>query len=405
MSPRPVGDFLANGHGRASLGGEPLVFHCNHYNYFLQSTLLLDDSLGMDTVIRDAATAVVSNCLQHLSPTGDRRALAEALFAELGFGTIDLSQVTLQGGSVVTPTSHYGQALVAANEGKPFSAMQNLFDQGFAAASAAYIHDLPMGSFSARGVSCLSTGAAKGVIAVERCATVRAIAPSPGLGPTSTPVPAIGVHSNIDEPGVLAALATLDFSGNEEGLIPRFGVMLTRHFANFYNRISFEFVRRMAGTGMEAEGRELLVEAGHRCAFNTFGGIMQSGEWAAVVKPQCKQTSDWVHGMVAVVNALGWGTWRVEQLSDRALTIAAYDDYESMGWLGMFGPAPLPVAFLLQGGVAGLMNLVYPGHISTSPTLDQRFYEAIFESPERFLATQDHCRAQGAPATHVSARR
>ncbi|NET39964.1 MAG: hypothetical protein F6K19_49770, partial [Cyanothece sp. SIO1E1] len=85
--------------------------------------------------------------------------------------------------------------------------------------------------------------------------------------------------TNIDEPAILTALAGLDLSGNEEGLIPRFGVMLTNHFANFYNRISFEFVRRMSGTGMLEMGEILLQDAGYQCAFNTFGGIMISDEW------------------------------------------------------------------------------------------------------------------------------
>ncbi len=404
MSARTLGAFTPNGKGRVALGGEPLVFHCNHYNYLLQSTLLLDPSLGMADVIRDAATAVVWNCLQ-AGRVSDRRQHAEAVFSELGFGVIDLSQLTERGGTVVTPSSHYGQALVVANEGKHFGEMQNLFDQGYAAAAAAYLFGLEAGAFSARGVSCMSTGAARGEISVERCATPRAIAPSPGMGPASAAVTPISVPSNIDEPAVLAALATLDFSGNEEGLIPRFGVILTRHFANFYNRISFEFVRRMAGSGMEDDARALLVEAGHRCAFNTFGGIMTSAEWDAVVKPQCKVTEDWVHGMVAVVNALGWGTWRVAKLDPATLTIAAHDDYESMGFLGMFGTSTQPVAYLLQGGVRGLMNLVYPGHISAGPKLDTAYYARVFESPECFTSSEVQSRAQGADCTHVTASR
>lgn len=402
---RQIGEFVSNGRGRVTLGGEPLVFHCNHYNYFLQSTLLLDPSLGMDAVIRDAATEVVSSCLRGLG--GERRReRAEALFAELGFGTIDLSGVTAAGGVVRTPTSHYGQAVVAANEGKHFTHAQNLFDQGFAAAAAAWLFDLPAGAFDARAEKCLSQGAEVGEISLSRCASPRAIATSPGLGPAdATPVPPRRVASNIDESGVLAALATLDFSGNEEGLIPRFGVMLTRHFANFYNRISFEFLRRMAGSGMEEEGRTLLVEAGHRCAFNTFGGIMTSAEWDAVVKPQCRTTEDWVHGMAAVVNALGWGTWRVAHLDSARLSMEAWDDYESMGFVGMYGSSSTPVSFLMAGGVAGLMNLVYPGQIASRPTLDMKFYGVVFESPERFTPSQQGSRARGDACTRVDASR
>lgn len=394
-----------NGRGRVTLGGEPLVFHCNHYNYFLQSTLLLDTSLGMDEVIRDAATEVVFSCLTGLG--GELlSSRAEELFAELGFGTIDLSSITRDGGLVRTPTTHYGQALVAANEGKSFASPQNLFDQGFAAAAAAWLFGLPSGSFAASAQRCMSQGADVGEILLVRRDVPRTIPVSPGAGRVErAEVPPRLVLSNIDEPRVIAALATLDFSGNEEGLIPRFGVMLTRHFANFYNRISFEFVRRMAGSGMEEDGRLLLVEAGHRCAFNTFGGIMTSAEWNAVVRPQCRTTEDWVHGMVAVVNALGWGTWRVARLDSAQLGIDAWDDYESKGFEAMFGQSSVPVAFLLTGGVAGLMNLVYPGNIASAPRLDTKFYESVFESPERFVASERESRAMGANKTHVDATR
>ncbi len=56
---------------------------------------------------------------------------------------------------------------------------------------------------------------------------------------------------------------------------------------------------------------ELFIEAGHACAFNTFGGIMTSAEWDALVLPMLKTREDWVFGMVGCVNALGWGTWKV----------------------------------------------------------------------------------------------
>ena len=45
-------------HGKTLMGGEPLIFHCNFYNYFLQKTLLLDETLGMEAVIRAAAAEV-----------------------------------------------------------------------------------------------------------------------------------------------------------------------------------------------------------------------------------------------------------------------------------------------------------------------------------------------------------
>lgn len=394
---RTLGAVSANGRGRHSLGGQPLVFHCNHYNYWLQKTLLLDDSLGMDVVIRDAAQSVAASCLrQQATELGAepsaRRALVRDTFSELGFGTIDESGLGEQGGTAVFPTSHYGLALAPA-AGKPFRRAQNLFDQGYAAGAADALTGRSNG-FEGRGVACHSVGDPRGEVRVipRSGGGFEAV----GLGPSRPePVPGRLVASNVDEPAILAALATLDFSGNEEGLTPRFGVMLTHHFANFYNRISFEFARRMEGSGMMDEAEALLVEAGHRCAFNTFGGIMTSPEWAAVIKPQLKTTEDWAHGMVAVVNALGWGVWRIAELSSRRLVVQAWDDYESMGYLAMYGTASRPVAWLMAGGCAGLMNLIYPGQIAAGPRLDEAFYERIFNSPEAFKARQTKSAAMG----------
>jgi hypothetical protein len=209
----------------------------------------------------------------------------------------------------------------------------------------------------------------------------------------------------VDEAGILSALAGLDFSGNEEGFIPRFGVLLTLHFANYYNRISYEFVRRMADTGMLEHAETALIDAGYHCAFNTFGGIMVSAEWDAVIKPQCQTKEDWVHGMTATVNALGWGVWRVHELSPERLVMRIYDDYESRGYVGMYGQSERPVAYLATGGVAGIMNLIYVGDISQKPTLDDAYYAQVFDAENSFTARETQSRTMGAEFTEIVAER
>jgi hypothetical protein len=250
----------------------------------------------------------------------------------------------------------------------------------------------------------MAMGASAGEIAVAP-RTTEPPALSPGIGAHGSDAPPPPFASSVNEPATLSALATLDFSGNEEGLVPRFGVMLTHHFANFYNRISFEFIRRMAHTGLLEAAEDLLVEGGLRCAFHTFGGIMTSGEWDAVIKPQCKTREDLVHGMIAAVNALGWGLWRVVELAPDRVVVRIYDDYESCGHLGMYGAADRPVSYLAAGGVAGLMNLVYVAHIDQRPTLDLACYTRVFESAERFTARQVRSLAAGDAYTEIVASR
>ena len=400
-------------HGKRLMGDEPLVFHCNYYNYFLQKTLLLDEELRMHEVIADAAAAsayaLLSRAARELGLTTPeaRRHLAESTFAELGFGLVDLSAVTPEGGIARTPVSHYGRCLRDAS-GADFALPQSHFDAGFAAAAASVIHGVPLDSLGGNIEACQSMGAPEGRISVTRRIAGNTLLASCGQGGhwPGTPV-APSSLTNVDEGGILRALATLNFAGNEEGLVPRFGVILTNHFANFYNRISFEFVNRMQSSGLMEAAEALLVEAGSRCAFHTFGGIMTSAEWDAVIKPQCKNREDWVHGMVATVNSLGWGVWRVQELTENRLVIRAYDDYESSGWLGMYGKADRPVSYLLAGGVAGIMNLVHVADITNpaTPCLDLACYERVFESEHCFQPRQTKSMAMGDEYSEVVAER
>jgi hypothetical protein len=142
----------------------------------------------------------------------------------------------------------------------------------------------------------------------------------------------------------------------------------------------------MADAGMR-EGAELqLAEAGLRGAFHTFGAIMTSSEWDTLIKPRCKDRDDLVHGMIAAINAFGWGAWRVFELSPERIVVRIYDDYESCGYRGMYGKAERPVSYLAAGGVAGLMNLVYIARIDERPALDAACYARAFEAPDRFVA-------------------
>ena len=149
----------------------------------------------------------------------------------------------------------------------------------------------------------------------------------------------------------------------------------------------------------------LLMDTAYRCAFHTFGGIMTSPEWEAVVLPQCKTKEDWIHGMVACVNALGWGAWRVIEQSDDLLRVRIYDDYESCGWLDMYGKAKEPVSFLAAGAVSGIMNLIYNADIASGPTLDLDFYARVFESEGSFQAEHVASFAMGDGYTEIVARR
>lgn len=210
----------------------------------------------------------------------------------------------------------------------------------------------------------------------------------------------------VDERAVVAAVSGLGIAGDDEGMIPAFGLYLTRHMTDYYNRISFAAARRIEATGLEDDARALLVEAGHVCAFNTFGGVMKSAEWDAVVRPMLETREDWLRGMVAVVNAFGWGRWSITELvANESLSIAIDDSYEAAGWVRDYPPSEHPRCYLACGGVAGLMNLLYVGDITAAPELDAAYYTAHFRGGDGFAAREIACVAKGDPRCEIVATR
>jgi len=202
----------------------------------------------------------------------------------------------------------------------------------------------------------------------------------------------------IDEKVVVSACSQLPLMGNEDGLIPAFGLYLSRHYADFYNTSSFETVQyieqHQPGAIEQAEAG--LVEAGMLCAFYTFGGIMLSQEWEAVVMPMVDSDDDWVSGIVGVVNSFGWGKWTIEEfVPGERLDISVTNSYESEGWLKRYPQSKRPRCYLVQGGCTGIMNLLYQGNIRQRPSLTSTYFEEIFNHPQSFRCEEVACRTMG----------
>jgi hypothetical protein len=105
---------------------------------------------------------------------------------------------------------------------------------------------------------------------------------------------------------------------------------------------------------------------------------------------------DWVHGIVAVVNAFGWGFWEIiELIPYKKLVLKVTSGYESNSYLQLYGKSDYPISFLAKGGAAGIMNLIYNGDISQNPILNDEYYQKIFKSEQCFTAKQIKCRTMG----------
>lgn len=412
----PIPVTLDVDHRRCVVGGEPAIFHCHHYNTFLQRSILDAEDVDSGPFLIGAAAEVAYAQLralfaaQELREVAARAELASELYRWAGFGVLDLSRLSATGGTLETEFSHY--SLGWKTKFGEAEAPVAFFDQGWLAGALAAIHELPLGSYAVEQSACMAMGAARNAYTLSRgepnCEPNYETWASVGVGTLSEHVPAAVPSTNVDYEGILAAVSQLPLIGNAEGSIPAFGVYLTRHYANYYNRISFEFERRLSAKFGEA-GREvaepLLIEAGHVCAFHTFGGIMTSSEWDALIRPTLRTQEDWVHGIVAVVNCLGWGRWQVVEVSEESAEFVIHDDYESVGYLAMYGQSDHDVSYLHRGGVAGVMNLVYLGDIASRPELTHDYYQGLFRAEGVYRAECLESRAQGGAVTRYRVSR
>lgn len=389
---------------RFLVGGEPMIFHCHHYNTYLQRSIGDAEYIDSQPYLIGAAAEVAYAQFTTLFKqersytTAERMELAQSLYQWAGFGTFDLSSLDASGGQISTENSHYAMAW-KAKFGFHESGVCT-FASGWLAGSLAAIFDKPLGTYNVQHSNCSVCGDGETCTwTLSEGQANYSIFKSVGEGGHDGQAhPAPASEGNVHYDSIYSALTSMEIVGNEEGSIPVFGVYLTRHYANYYNRISFEterFMKEQFGDAGIAACQPLFVEAGHVCAFNTFGGIMTSAEWDALILPNLNNQFDWVHGMVAAVNALGWGRWEVQDLSEDGATFRIYDDYESNGYTKMYGKSDHSVSYLAEGAAAGIMNLVFRGDVASKPEFTPDFYDHLFKGEGNFVAEPQKSKAMG----------
>lgn len=401
------GEFLFNRNAYIARH-EPMILHCHHYNTFLQASLEDTKSyLPVYPILIDSARDIAYLQLNnHFKANNiltilERLQIASDFFSYCGFGKADFSKLTTTGGNIPCVAEHYSTGWM-----DKFGARKNnepgvsFFATGYFAGAFEAIFDKKQGQFKAVQTHCITKGDTFSAfeIVLNENVTEHYKSPQEGFFQLFTPYDC--QKDAIDSDAIKSALVQMPIMGNEKnGLIEAFGVLLTRMYANYYCLISYRTLQILKDT-MGADGvvlgTQLLTEAGHVCAFNTFGGIMKSVEWMGLIKPMITSKEDWVYGIVAVVNAFGWGQWEVvELIANKKLVIKIKSGYESNSYLKMFEKSLLPISFLATGGVAGIMNLIYNGDISKNPELNEVYYKKIQKSQNYFIAKQTKCRATG----------
>ena len=396
-------DFRTN---RLVVGGEAMVGHCHHYNCFLQRSIqdaeYIDSAPILVGAAAEVAFAQLTNLLSRVPDIPARKATVEALYRACGLGLIDLSGLTERGGEVRTRSTLYS---IGWKEKFGLSrAPVAFFSTGFLAGALAAVYGLPLPDVQARQTACISTGAAEDVFVLGRGPANFTIFP-PRQSPVLVPVGNdIEPPTSVDRMAITRAVAGMPLPVNAKGLVPLFGLYRTRLHADYYNRISYAFEQEMTAVA----GREgvdvaanLLIEAAHVCAFYTLGGVMTSPEWDALVLPMLRTRDDWVHGIVAFWNASGHGTIKVLDVSPTGATVRIYNAYESVGYRGMYGTADHDVEYVMTGGSAGIMNLIYLGNIDRKPDLTQEFYDRLFKGGRAFQGRMTASQAMGDPYTEI----
>jgi len=387
---------------------EPLVLHCHHYNIYLQTTL--EDASGyldVYSILVDSSHEIVYGQFKQYFQDNpglsieEKKAVVEDYFRFSGFGLINLSDANQEGGRVNSMSEHYGVGYKAKHGQRPANESGvSFFSTGFLAGAIEAIYDMPLGSIISKQELCVAKGDQYSEFILTKGTGSLHLTASPLEGIFQKGELKKSLSSGINYDAIRDALVSMPIEGNNnDGLIDAFGVLLTRMYANYYCLISYRFLKKMeaeVGEDGAVIAKELLIEAAHICAFNTFGGIMESAEWQGLIKPMIINREDWVHGIIACVNALGWGFWQITELIPyEKLVIRIESGYEANSFLKMYGNSVYPISFLATGGTAGIMNLIYNGDITIHPELSPEYYIEMFKSEGAFSAIQTKCRAMG----------
>ncbi len=363
--------------GHNIIGGLSRVIHCNYYNAYLQMTVLLTQDIvnyNPEQLLTDSVTSLI----YLLKQTGysERHLLHE--FSYSGFGFLQqLDEKTWE-----TPRSHYGEAVCIM--GKPHKSCY---------VTSGYIQGLVDKKVIETECQVLKAKADKFSVLDEPLSVKPYLTRDFEL---STKIPARFAFENaqtfntrVNEEQIIAQLKTIPLCGQygqeETGLIEVFGAVLTNHFADYYNRISYETYFALCEAGVpEEESKEMFIQAGHVCAFNTFGRIMISPEWYQIVVPMCDTKEDWLHGMIAALNTLGWGIYRLEKLEpENEIIVRVYNSYEGIGFRRIYPQTEdKNISFLAMGAALGLVHLLWKVDIRDKPTLNETFYVEQFNNSE-----------------------
>ena len=382
------------------LAGIPYVYHCHHYNLFHDQTVddALGDQAGVEVRTRSARNAfravlAAASASQHATTPAERIELAQELFPWMGLGVLDLKTSAI-GGTAGGSTLHYGFAWrekYGARVSRTLPA--DAVAAGFAAAVTEVAYGLPAGSAWAREEEC---------VAAKADACRFRIAPRPSGGP-SEPLPTV-----VDIAAARASAGPPE-RGLDEARIAKIGAALTTfmdgvrgderaQLTSYYNESIFEMITRLEAESpaLAPVAEDLTREAGRVCVFNTFGNVLLSPEWEALVGPLGSDPVDIVSYCLAIARGLGFGHWYLHEYEPRKrFVMRASSSYEVPFYLARYGKADRPRGYFLGGSALAIAVLAEQVDWVARPRLDGQLYMKLLGGRTRARVEQTKCQMRG----------
>jgi hypothetical protein len=153
---------------------------------------------------------------------------------------------------------------------------------------------------------------------------------------------------------VVRTLAKLEVQGDEDGLIPSFGVLVNQLPTTFWNLFA-ERLLKATPPARKVEVETALVNCAYECGYHTGWGIINSPEFQAVVSPMVTEgAKDVLRGAYAVFTAWGWAKSGIVQVKEgERLVVRAVDYYEQeSGGEGLR-------AYMIRGVSTAFFELAY----------------------------------------------
>lgn len=167
----------------------------------------------------------------------------------------------------------------------------------------------------------------------------------------------------IDQVGIRKAVMELGLFGDEKtGILRRFGVILSALPSTLYVYREFDLIQQMGGEPSRKLAEKVLIDAAQWCANGTFGGIMASPEWKALIEPQIQNMQDRLQGLIAITNCLGWGLISDYKLDESAKTLqmTVKHSYYIEAYKKRYGKnSEHPVCYMWTGVAAGYLDLLF----------------------------------------------